>query len=158
MKRIVLVCTWIRIMVFLNRQHEFLFPTDLRIYTTVKRQKKFNHWEPIFIGTNEEPFYDERLSWEGKSDKMTQVLRMGRTKYMHGWLTECFLQQGYVLCVLDYNFHLLSNGFLVHKPGIKKHNEAARPLLEQPQKDFIKEKIFPEITKYYGSREGCIIH
>lgn len=71
-------------MVFLNRQHEFLFPTDLRIYTTVKRQKKFNHWEPIFIGTNEEPFYDERLSWEGKSDKMTQVLRMGRTKYMHG--------------------------------------------------------------------------
>jgi hypothetical protein len=30
-------------------------------------------WEPIFIGTNLDPFYDERLTWEGRRDKMTQV-------------------------------------------------------------------------------------
>lgn len=33
----------------------------------------FVHWEPIYIGTHADPHYDERLSWEGKSDKMTQV-------------------------------------------------------------------------------------
>ena len=38
-----------------------------------KRVKPFHHWEPIYIGTNEEPLYDERLSWEGRSDKMAQV-------------------------------------------------------------------------------------
>lgn len=27
--------------------------------------------------------------------------------------------QGYKLCVLDYEFHILDNAFLVHKPGIK---------------------------------------
>lgn len=27
--------------------------------------------------------------------------------------------QGYKLCVLDYEFQILDNGFLVHKPGIK---------------------------------------
>lgn len=34
----------------------------------------FVHWEPIYIGTHADPHYDERLSWEGKSDKMTQVV------------------------------------------------------------------------------------
>ena len=44
----------------------------------VKREVPFHRWEPIYIGTNAEPFYDERLSWEGKQDKMTQVRRMTR--------------------------------------------------------------------------------
>ena len=30
-------------------------------------------WEPIYIGTNEDPFYDERLHWDGRAEKMTQV-------------------------------------------------------------------------------------
>ena len=30
-------------------------------------------WEPIYIGTNQDPLYDERLHWEGKADKMSQV-------------------------------------------------------------------------------------
>lgn len=38
-----------------------------------KRNGYFVHWEPIYIGTHSDPHYDERLSWEGKSDKMTQV-------------------------------------------------------------------------------------
>ena len=36
--------------------------------------KRTGNWEPIYLGTNEEPPYDERLSWEGRMDKMTQVL------------------------------------------------------------------------------------
>lgn len=54
-------------------------------------------WEPIYIGTNEEPLYDERLTWEGKRDKMSQVsllfawLNTGNgkplTKTRSGWLS-----------------------------------------------------------------------
>ena len=63
---------------------------------TGKRETPYNRWEPIYIGTNEvqpyhnipskydsldslydtlcqEPTYDERLTWEGRSDKMVQV-------------------------------------------------------------------------------------
>jgi hypothetical protein len=45
----------------------------LHVFHVGKRTGKFLHWEPIYIGTHAEPLYDERLSWEGKSDKMTQV-------------------------------------------------------------------------------------
>ena len=38
-----------------------------------KRTYDFERWEPIYIGTHSEPLYDERLSWEGRQDKMTQV-------------------------------------------------------------------------------------
>lgn len=43
------------------------------VFHVGKRNGRFIHWEPIFIGTHSDPLYDERLSWEGKSDKMTQV-------------------------------------------------------------------------------------
>ena len=50
------------------------FLTDeMRVTNIAKRHPPFNHWEPIYIGTNEDPLYDERLSWEGRADKMTQV-------------------------------------------------------------------------------------
>lgn len=45
----------------------------LHVFHIGKRMGYFIHWEPIFIGTHTDPLYDERLSWEGKSDKMTQV-------------------------------------------------------------------------------------
>nr|CAH7768445.1 unnamed protein product [Callosobruchus chinensis] len=45
----------------------------LHVFHVGKRNGRFVHWEPIFIGTHADPLYDERLSWEGKSDKMTQV-------------------------------------------------------------------------------------
>jgi len=43
------------------------------VFHTGKRTGYHLHWEPIFIGTHNDPLYDERLSWEGKMDKMTQV-------------------------------------------------------------------------------------
>jgi hypothetical protein len=48
--------------------------TGLHVFHIGKRTGYFVHWEPIFIGTHYDPLYDERLSWEGKSDKMTQVM------------------------------------------------------------------------------------
>jgi len=49
------------------------FQSGLRVFHVGKRHKPYQHWEPIFIGTKFDPTYDERLSWEGRSDKMTQV-------------------------------------------------------------------------------------
>lgn len=46
---------------------------ELSVFHIGKRTGYYVHWEPIYIGTHADPHYDERLSWEGKSDKMTQV-------------------------------------------------------------------------------------
>lgn len=102
-----------------------------------KRIKPFQHWEPIYIGTNQEPLYDERLSWEGRSDKMAQ---------------------GYKLCLLDYQFHILDNAFLIHRPGIKtkKTVHSANNLKKiSAQNLLLKKTIFPEINKLFGERKGC---
>lgn len=108
----------------------------MKVFTSRKRKGQFDHWEPIFIGTNDDPFYDERLSWEGKSDKMTQA---------------------YIMCLLDYDFNVLSNAFLVHKPGIKSVLQAARENLEKINKDLISDRISLEIKAFYGERQGCKI-
>ncbi|XP_014251105.1 beta-1,4-glucuronyltransferase 1 [Cimex lectularius] len=109
----------------------------LRVFHIGKRTGYFIHWEPIYIGTNSDPFYDERLSWEGKSDKMTQ---------------------GYILCVLDYEFQILDNAFLVHRPGIKKlKRDPVRAMQASKTNSLIKYKIFPELKILYGTRKGCAV-
>ena len=57
-------------------------PASMNIFKTVKRKTPFLLWEPIYIGTNGDPFYDERLTWEGRKDKVTQV-RQGRAPKGH---------------------------------------------------------------------------
>lgn len=109
----------------------------LHVFHIGKRHKPYHHWEPIFIGTNQDPVYDERLSWEGKSDKMTQ---------------------GFALCVLDYEFHILDNAFLVHRPGIKKNaRDPKRQAIASKQTSYIRKIIFPELKRLYGTKPGCII-
>ncbi|XP_017779879.1 PREDICTED: beta-1,4-glucuronyltransferase 1-like isoform X2 [Nicrophorus vespilloides] len=71
----------------------------LKPLMVVKREYPFHRWEPIYIGTKNEPFYSERLSWEGKQDKMTQMLEM---------------------CLKGYVFIILDNAFLIHWPGVKR--------------------------------------
>ena len=46
---------------------------QLDVFHVAKRHPPFGSWEPIYIWTNDEPLYDERLTWEGKMDKMGQV-------------------------------------------------------------------------------------
>lgn len=109
----------------------------LHIFHVGKRNGYFIHWEPIFIGTHVDPLYDERLSWEGKSDKMTQ---------------------GYALCVLDYDFLILDNAFLVHKPGIKVYKkDPRRAQLSSKTNQLIRKIIFPELKVMYGTRKGCAV-
>ncbi|XP_054742232.1 beta-1,4-glucuronyltransferase 1 [Anastrepha obliqua] len=108
---------------------------ELSVFHIGKRTGYFRHWEPIYIGTNADPHYDERLSWEGKSDKMTQ---------------------GYALCVLDYEFHILDNAFLVHKPGIKViQKDKRRAMLAGKTNQLITKIIYPELKIMYGVRQGC---
>lgn len=107
---------------------------NMIVHSTVKRTGEYDHWEPIFIGSQYDPLYDERLNWEGKSDKMTQAL---------------------IMCILDYKFHVLSNAFLVHKPGIKDLKESRRPSYESANKNLILKSILPEIETFYGKRKGC---
>lgn len=45
----------------------------MNVFRATKRLRSRNQWEPLYIGTNAEPFYDERLTWDGKRDKMSQV-------------------------------------------------------------------------------------
>lgn len=56
-----------------NKWLELEETKELNIFHVGKRQKDQKIWEPIFIGTHDDPYYEERLSWEGKRDKMTQV-------------------------------------------------------------------------------------
>lgn len=110
---------------------------ELGIFYIGKRTGYFVHWEPIYIGTHMDPHYDERLSWEGKSDKMTQ---------------------GYSLCVLDYEFQILDNAFLVHKPGIKVlKKDPKRAMLAAKTNQLIKKIIYPELQVLYGTRKGCAV-
>jgi hypothetical protein len=107
---------------------------EMTIASRNKRTGDFHHWEPLYVGTKNEPLYDERLSWEGKSDKMTQA---------------------YIMCILDFKFNVLSNAFLVHRPGIKKSKEARRPILEERNYELIHNEIVPEIKRKYGINKKC---
>ena len=46
----------------------------MSVLIKTKREGDLKNAEPLFIGTQMEPEYDERLSWEGKHDKMVQVI------------------------------------------------------------------------------------
>jgi len=113
------------------------YAPGVRVFHIGKRHKPYHHWEPIFIGTKDDPYYDERLSWEGRSDKMTQ---------------------GYILCVKDYEFHILDNGFLVHRPGIKRNKVIPQknPVVAR-QNRLISSTILPELKLVFGTRPGCVV-
>lgn len=105
----------------------------LKEFTQSKRQEQFKHWEPFFIGTHFDPTHDERIYWEGAGDKMVQA---------------------YAQCLLDYDFIVLDNAFLVHKAGIKlksEQTEADRAAMKEIMEYVVK----PELDALYGYREGC---
>ncbi|GJQ65399.1 hypothetical protein Trydic_g7509 [Trypoxylus dichotomus] len=102
---------------------------------SVKREYPFHRWEPIYIGTKSDPYYSEVLTWEGKQDKMTQMLEM---------------------CLIGYKFVILDGAFLVHWPGIKRksmdmriRNRWRSPYLLQNsrQYSFIINKLFNKYSK-----------
>lgn len=66
--------------------------------------------------------------------------------------------QGYAMCALDYEFHVLDNAFLVHRPGIKvMGNINYRNARREQTKDMIHKVIAKEFQKQYGIRKLCKI-
>lgn len=62
------------------------------------------------------------------------------------------------MCVMDYNFLILDNAFLVHKPGIKVYKkDAKRDMLAGKTRRLIKKIIFPELKVLYKTRKGCAV-
>ena len=68
------------------------------------------------------------------------------------------MAQGFKLCLLNYEFHILDNAFLIHKPGIKTKKSLLSSLKKKKisdQNTFLKKTVHPEIKKLYGARKGC---
>ncbi|XP_042240824.1 beta-1,4-glucuronyltransferase 1-like isoform X2 [Homarus americanus] len=117
-------------------------PGTLKAFSVVKRQFPYHRWEPIYICTKDEPLYDERLSWEGLQDKMTQM---------------------HELCLRGYNLVILDRAFLVHAPGIKRRNknkakdDAWRdPFVAKNSK--IYDQIMEEMQNKFGPSDKCRRH
>ena len=109
--------------------------SEMRVFISSQKTKAFNRWEPFFVGTNDEPIYDERLSWEGKRDKI-----------MHA----------YIMCLFSYKFSILSNGFLVHKAGIK-HESVRFEEAENSNNELIKSGYYKKIKASPKKRKKCDI-
>jgi len=60
--------------------------------------------------------------------------------------------------VLDYEFQILDNAFLVHKPGIKRNKVIPKknPVVAK-QNTMIARTILPELKLIYGTRPGCVV-
>lgn len=106
---------------------------SLNIFRSAKRLRTRSTWEPLYIGTNAEPLYDERLTWEGKRDKMSQMFEM---------------------CLLNYDLLILDNAFLVHAPGIKHID----PEDQKRRSPFIKRNnqvyttVISKLRRKYGNK------
>ena len=105
--------------------------------------------------------YDERLTWEGMQDKMSQV---SITFFYETCRFDCdFLFQMHELCLKKYNFVILDRAFVVHSPGIKNNTKMASSS-ESFRKPFIQENmktyniIMAELQKKYGNNPKCRKH
>lgn len=66
--------------------------------------------------------------------------------------------QGYALCALDYEFHILDNAFLGHRPGIKTINDIEkRNPFQVTTRKFIANVLLPELEILYGKRKDCYV-
>ncbi|KAK4883547.1 hypothetical protein RN001_006866 [Aquatica leii] len=111
---------------------------NLNVFTKTKREGFYRKWEAFYIGTHEEPLFDERLSWEGQSNKMSQA---------------------YAMCLMNYDYVVLDNAFLAHKPGIKKHRiqKYRYSSFIAKTRTIIKDYIKPQLQHVYGDNERCIL-
>ncbi|XP_050506917.1 beta-1,4-glucuronyltransferase 1 [Diabrotica virgifera virgifera] len=111
------------------------------IFTSCKRQGRQKIWEPFFVCTQKEPLWDERLNWEGQGNKMCQAFH---------------------LCMLDYDFQVFDNAFLIHKPGVKKKKvQNVKYHDQQTVNNNILKHIQKELTSILGITEStskCIVH
>ena len=61
---------------------------------------------------------------------------------------------------MDYDFMILNNAFLIHRPGIKTNKyrterERSHQKFVYAQNKVVRKYITPELTHMYGTRKGC---
>lgn len=123
-------------------QTEWLNATEtdeLGLFSETKRLKKFKMWEPFYIGTNKDPFFDERITWDGQSNKRIQ---------------------NFAMCLLNYDYTVLDNAFLVHTPGIKTkggREDPKRLKVIKATDKLIRTVIVPQFRTLFGNTEGCVV-
>lgn len=113
--------------------------SEMDIFSQTKRLKEHRYWEPFYIGTNKDPYFDERISWEGQSNKRIQ---------------------NYPMCLLNYDYMVLNNAFLAHNPGFKTIAGKDDPMRGKYIKltdKLIHNVIVPQYKILYGDRQGCIV-
>lgn len=49
---------------------------QLSVFTVGKRRSKQLVWEPFYVSDSQEPFFDERVTWEGQKNKRIQVRKI----------------------------------------------------------------------------------
>lgn len=113
----------------------FQISSGLHIFS-IADQINLPHWEPLYVGSHADPYYDERHTWEGQRDKITQA---------------------YILCLLEYEFYILDNAFLVHRPGIKKSNNYSNYRARKKTNLVTVPEIQDELESLFGKRDGCSI-
>ncbi|XP_017789736.1 PREDICTED: beta-1,4-glucuronyltransferase 1-like [Habropoda laboriosa] len=115
-------------------------PGKVRPLIITKREYPHHRWEPVFIGTKNDPLYSEEMSWEGKQDKMSQMFEM---------------------CLLNYRLVILDGAFLVHTPGIKrktiKTDVAKQEFLKSHEKRNarIYQHTIKRLLKQYATNHKC---
>ncbi|XP_012532338.1 beta-1,4-glucuronyltransferase 1 isoform X2 [Monomorium pharaonis] len=115
-------------------------PGKIRPLIVTKREYPHHRWEPVFIGTRDDPLYTEEMSWEGKQDKMAQMFEM---------------------CLLNYRLVVLDGAFLVHTPGIKrkthKINVATQEFFRPHEKKNAKiyQRVIKRLIKQYPINRRC---
>lgn len=78
-----------------------------------------------------EPYFDERVPYEGGYNKMIQA---------------------YMMCLMNYEFAILNNAFLIHRPGIKTYRTIP------PQRNATLTmllKAAPHLDLMFGPRDEC---
>lgn len=63
------------------------------------------------------------------------------------------------MCILDYDFLILDNAFLVHKPGIKKAKKQVQDYAEtiMHTNSLLRTDIKSQIHTIYGERPDCAL-
>ncbi|ALC38948.1 CG15483 [Drosophila busckii] len=110
--------------------------TLIEVFNAANRTYEYNRWEPTYIGTVNDPPYDEHYKWENMYDKLLQV---------------------YTLCALGYEFHILDNAFLVHRPSIKLCHDKQRVQASKLAYSKIRRELKYQRISWYGARLGCAI-
>ncbi|XP_011707767.1 PREDICTED: beta-1,4-glucuronyltransferase 1-like [Wasmannia auropunctata] len=115
-------------------------PGRIRPLIVTRREYPHHRWEPVFIGTRDDPLYTEEMSWEGKQDKMSQMFEM---------------------CLLNYRLVVLDGAFLVHIPGIKRRapkiNAAMQDFFRPHEKRNAKiyQRVIKRLIKRYPINRRC---